>query len=203
MATLTDDELGRIKREVLDNVLGTGALPYISVKAVYDLIRDNVSSSSVSATTSSTSVTSTGPTVLTLASITGYAAPQRIQVDVDQSREVVTINNVSGSTVAVNLSKTHSGTYRVEVESPLTIVRGLLSDLTYLETLDRGAWSSLGLKRVDEVEWFGPSDGGDLADRIAHHRDRIRGELARACGISWVLAQGRAFAQGGGSYEVY
>lgn len=203
MATLTDDELGRIKRECLDNVLGLGALPYISIKSVYDLIRDNVSSSSVSATSSTTSVTASGPTTLTLADATGYVSPQRVQVDVDQSREVVTINAVSGSVISVTLAKTHSGTYRVEVESPLTIVRGLLSDLTYLETLDRGAWSSLGLKRVDEVEWFGPSDGGDLADRIAHHRTRIRSELARACGISWVLEQGRAFARGGGSVEVY
>ena len=33
MATLTDDELGRIKYEVLDNVLDIGAIPYISIRA--------------------------------------------------------------------------------------------------------------------------------------------------------------------------
>ena len=39
MATLTDDEMARIKAELLDNVLSIGALPYASILAVYDLIR--------------------------------------------------------------------------------------------------------------------------------------------------------------------
>lgn len=202
MATLTDDELSRIKREVLDNVLGLSALPYISIKGVYDIIRDNVVSSSAPATTSTTAITAAGPATLTLASATGYAAAQRVQVDVDQRREIVTVSAISGTSLSVYLDKTHSGTYRVEVESPLTIVRGLLSDLAYLETLDRGSWGQLGLKKVDEVEWFGGADGGDVADRIAKHRGRLRDELGRACGISWIVQQGRGF-MAPGSFEAY
>ena len=45
MATLTDDELSRIKMEVLDNVLSIGAIPYIGIKAVYAIIQENVVSS--------------------------------------------------------------------------------------------------------------------------------------------------------------
>ena len=68
MATLTDDEMARIKAELFSNVLDLGAVPYISVLAIYSLIRDNVSSSATAPTTSATAVSAAGPTTLTLAS---------------------------------------------------------------------------------------------------------------------------------------
>ena len=66
MATLTEDELARIRAEVLDNVLDAGATAYFDVRGIYDVIRTNVVSSSVSATTSTTTVSSAGPTTLAL-----------------------------------------------------------------------------------------------------------------------------------------
>ncbi|MBF9672488.1 hypothetical protein IAI19_11615, partial [Streptococcus pseudopneumoniae] len=82
---------------------------------------------------------------------------------------------------SVICSKTHSGTYPVEIESPLTIVRGYLSAL---DALDRGevgqVAGALGLKRVDEVEWM---DGNGVIVAFERWRDVIRTRLASACGL--------------------
>lgn len=202
MATLTDDELGRIKAEVLDNVLDVGATPYIGIRAVYDVIRDHVASSSVAPTTSTTAVTAAGPASLTLASVAGLALGSRVVLDVDSVREVVTVRAVTGSAISVVCRRLHSGTYPVEVESPLTIVRGLLADLAALDDQEQDATASAGLKRVDEVEWE-TSQGASIADRLVARRAELRDRLARACGLSHVLAAGRALTRGPGNIEVH
>lgn len=184
MATLTTEEMARIKAECFDNVLSVGAEPYLSVRALYDVIKANVESSSTAATSSSTTVSAAGPTTLTLASVSGLAAGYKVQIDSDAQRETVSVRAVSGLTISVICRKTHSGTYPVELESALTLVRGVLSDLSALEqvtTLD--AFNSLGLKRVDEVEW---SDGG-ASFYVERARKRLRMRLASLCGLSGIL----------------
>ena len=201
MSTLTADEMARIKSELDDNVVDYGAQPYIDVRAVYDVIRDNVVSSSVTPTTSSTSITSAGPTTITLASATGYAAGQRIVIDVDDAREVVTIRSLSGAVASIVATKTHSGTYPVEVESGLTIVRGILSDLITLDTQSRAqVGSALGLKRVDEVEWN--TDAGGIIAAFAQQRLMLRRRLASATGLASLYAANRGRG-GGSSFEAY
>jgi len=201
MSTLTADEMARIKSELDDNVVDYGAQPYIDVRAVYDVIRDNVVSSSVTPTTSSTSITSAGPTTITLASATGYAAGQRIVIDCDDAREVVTIRSLSGAVASIVATKTHSGTYPVEVESGLTIVRGILSDLITLDTQSRAqVGSALGLKRVDEVEWN--TDAGGIIAAFAQQRLMLRRRLASATGLASLYAANRGRG-GGSSFEAY
>lgn len=201
MSTLTDDELARIKAEVLDNVLAIGAEPYVSIRAIYDVIRDNVVSSSVSPTTSSTAVSAAGPTVLTLASVTGIAARTRLVLDADEARETVTVRNVSGLTVSVICRLAHSGTYPVEVESPLTIVRGILSDLETVRHQLSDARSSTGLRRVDEVEWMDASGGGTQLQQLLRARDSLRLDLARAIGLGAQYEYSRQ--RGNTTFEVY
>ena len=202
-AALSDDELARIKRECLDNVLGFGAVPYIGVTAVYTIIQANVVPSTAALpTTSATAVTSTGAAVLTLASVTGYLAAQRVVIDSDDQRESCTVRAVSGSTISVVCRKLHAGTYPVEVESPLTIVRGILSDLISVEQAEQTMLLTAGVKKADEVEFFGRLDGGPF-QALEARRDRLRDELARACGISYIVNAGRARMSGGGSIEVY
>lgn len=180
MATLTDDEMARLRAELGAHVLANSATPLVGVLSIWAVIRDNVVSSSVSPTTSATTVSAAGPAVLTLASATGYVAGQSVQLDCDSERETVTIRNVSGSTISVICRKAHSGTYPVEVESPLTIVRGLLSDLRRLEQGDvLGAFDALGIKQVDEVVF---ADGGQLRF-IDRARAMLRDKLASACGV--------------------
>lgn len=198
MATLTDDELARIKAEVLDNVLDQQATPWFDVRAIYEVLRDNVRSSSVSPTTSATAVTAPGPTVLTLASATGYVAGQKVQIDCDAERETVTIRAVVGSTISVICRKSHSGTYPVEVESPLTLVRGVLSDLAMIETgaaLD--SLEAVGLKQVDEVVF---RDDETLTRAVARARNQLRERLASLCGLGFILSSARGR---GGNTVVY
>lgn len=197
MATLTDDELARIRVELGDHVLDAGALPYADYRAVYVIVRDHVVSSSVTPTSSETAVDAAGPTTLTLASVTGLSVGSRVQLDVDDARETVTVRAVVGSTISVLCRKTHGGTYPVEVESPLTIVRGILADLSRLEHVDSlDALAALGLKRVDEVEW---TDEG-RARAIEQARARLRTRLADACGLRTTLARNRSSSD---SFEVY
>lgn len=200
--TLSDAEIDRVKFEAMDNVMGFGAVPYASIRNVYGIIRDNVQSVSTDPTTSSTAVSAAGPTVLTLASITGIAAGTRLVLDVDDAREVVTVRAVVGSTVSVVCAKRHSGTYSVEIESALTIVRGLLADLETLSQRERVLYASVGVKQVDEVQFFGPAEGGGSMGLINAARIAKRHELARACGIDWIVRE--ALARGAaGSFEVY
>jgi len=198
--TLSDDEIFRVRREVLDNVMAYGATPYVSILSVYQIVKDYVLSSSVDPTTSTTAVTDAGPTVLTLASVTGLNAGDRVVVDSDDQRETLTIRAITGSTISVVCRKTHSGTYPVEVESGLTLVRGLLSDLITLEGLERDAPAQAGLKRVDEVEW---DNGGSTIRTLSNRRMQLRMELANACGIGWVIRDILARNSGGNAQEVY
>lgn len=199
--TLTDDELARIKAELLDNVLSLGAEPYIGIRAIYDVIRDNVVSSSVSPTTSSTAVSAAGPTTITLASATGYAAGQRVVLDVDGSREVVTLRSLSGAVASVICRKTHSGTYPVEVESAITIVRGLLSELEAVRDQIADARASAGLRRVDEVEWMDAASGRTQLDEMHRARELLRRDLAYALGLRGIYEASKQ--SGAGRFEVY
>ena len=202
MATLSDGEVSRLKAELYDNVVAVGALPYIDWRSVYDVVQTYVTSNAQAPTTSATSVTTAGPTLLTLASVTGISSMTRVVLDCDDAREVVTVRAVIGSTISVVCSKTHSGTYPVEIESPLTLVRGLLADLTTLDLSERGqVGGALGLKRVDEVEWD-TGKGGVIAS-FAAQRDSLRVRLAAACGLGEIYRSNRGRAQGGGGFEVY
>lgn len=204
MTTLGADEMARIKAEIFDNVLSIGAVPWIDVRAIYDVIQANVSSSSVAPTTSATAVSAAGPTSLTLASVSGLAAGSRVVLDVDASREVVTVRAVVGSTVSVVCAKTHSGTYPVEVESALTIVRGILADLEAIDQQERITIPQAGVKRVDEIEFFGRAEGS-VRDALTAHRNSLRARLASATGLTGLLRElaARASSSGVASYEVY
>lgn len=196
MSTLSADEMARVRAECLDNVLSVGATPYFNVRAVYDVIQQYVVGSSVAPTTCATSVSAAGPVVLTLASVTGLSAGMRVQLDVDAARETVTIRNVSGLTISVVCRKTHAGTYPVEVESALTLVRGALADLSALEQISTlESFNALGLRRVDEVEW---SDRGQLA-LVEQARRTLRARLASMCGLGEIVAASR----GTSSFGVY
>lgn len=204
MATLTDGEMSRIRAEIFDNVLSVGAIPWIDVRSIYDVIEANVVSSSVTPTTSTTAVTSPGAVVLTLASVVGLSSGSRVVLDVDAAREVVTVRAVSGSTISVVATKTHAGTYPVEVESALTIVRGVLADLEAIDLQERLAIPQAGVKRVDEIEFFGAAEGGSAHASLTRHRNSLRSRLASACGLTGILRELAARASAGAStFEVY
>jgi hypothetical protein len=143
--------------------------------------------------------------VLTLASVAGLSSGSRVVLDVDTSREVVTVRAVTGSTVSVVCAKTHAGTYPVEVESALTIVRGILADLEAIDQQERVAIPQAGVKRVDEIEFFGRAEGGSAQASLTQHRNALRARLASATGLTGILRElmARAAPGGGLSFEVY
>jgi len=196
MTTLSSDEMARIKLELGDTVLAVGAQPWIGIRSVWDVIQTYVESSSVAPTSSSTTVSAAGPTTITVASATGLTAGMRVQLDCDGQRETCTIRNVAGSVLSLVARKVHSGTYPVEVESALTLVRGVLSDLISLEQVTSlASFDSLGLRRVDEVEW---SERGQ-SYWIEYGRGILRRRLATACGVGWIYTASR----GSSALEVY
>jgi hypothetical protein len=196
MTTLSSDEMARIKLELGDTVLAVGAQPWIGIRSVWDVIQTYVESSSVAPTSSSTTVSAAGPTTITVASATGLTAGMRVQLDCDGQRETCTIRNVAGSVLSLVARKVHSGTYPVEVESALTLVRGVLSDLISLEQVTSlASFDSLGLRRVDEIEW---SERGQ-SYWIEYGRGILRRRLATACGVGWIYTASR----GSSALEVY
>lgn len=188
MATLDDAELDRLRYELGYNVLTIGAEPYFWHVRVFDIIRQYVVASATAATTSSTAVAATGPASLTLASAAGIAAGARLVLDADDAAETVTARDVAGSVVSVVCQKTHAGVYPVEIESARTLVRGKISECLRLQRLVDEAAESAGIKRVDEVEFFG--DATYTNSRLGHlqaRQLRARLELATLCGLSTFL----------------
>ena len=196
--TLTDDDLPRIKHELGDNYLSLNALPIIGIRNVWAVIRDSVVSSTTPATSSSTAVAAAGAVTLTVASVAGLSANARVQLDVDGSRETVTIRSVSGFTISVICRKAHSGTYPVEIESALTITRGCIADLIGLEQVTNlASFDSLGLIQVDEVQW---SDRGQQ-HWVTMARNSLRAKLASSIGVADIYA--RYSSSGSNGMEVY
>jgi len=199
---LDDADIVRIRAELGDNIVAALANPYIGVRTVYGVIQEYVQTDVVP-TSSATTVSTAGPTVLTLASVSGLAVGSRVVIDADDAREVCSVRAVAGLTISVVCRKTHSGTYPVEVENPLTIVRGLLADLETISLRERSLFDSAGVKKVDEIEFFSAAEGGTALASINDARSRARIRLAQSCGVVWIANGEAARAAGGNAFEVF
>jgi len=194
--TLTLIEMQRIKYELGDAVLNVGAQPWIGIRSVWNVIKDNVLGSDTAPTSTSTTISAAAATTITVVSAVDLVAGTRVQIDVDGQRETCTIRNVAGSVLSLVARKVHSGTYPVEIESSLTIVRGLIADLTALEQVNTlGTFDALGLRRVDEVEW---AEKG-ASYWVEYGKGLLRRKLASACGVGWIYSSSR----GSSGLEVY
>jgi len=185
---LLDSEIARCKYELGYNVLAIGAEPYIGVARVFELvIQPNVLEGAK--TTSATAVTAVAagalasPVTLTLASATGFAAGDRVVVDVDSRQEAATVQSVAGSTITVLLSKAHTGTYPVTVERGESIVREILGRLRDIaDKLGSTVVQQVGIKKVDEIEFFG-GNMYSIRREMQRMQDYWRNELASALGV--------------------
>jgi len=202
---LTSAEVRRIRYELGYNVLAVGAEPYVGVTQLFEQVIQPYLTAGAS-TTSSTAVvaSSTGaPVTLTLASATGFNVFDRAVVDVDGRQEFATVSAVAGSTITVQLSLAHSGTYPVTVEGGESIVREILRECIRIGggggLLSKSAGKA-GLKKVDEVEFFGSSTSTTIAAQQRKMLDYWRNELAAALGVENMRQTGGV---GGGSVSVY
>lgn len=204
MALLTS-ELRRIRYELGYNVLNAGAEPYIGVTAIFDQVIGVYTQAGAVTTSSTTVAAASTPAVVTLvvASGTGITAGDRLIVDVDDRQEESTVVSVSGTSVVVHLSNAHTGTYPVTVEGGESIIREILRKLYMLSKTDgafESAVSTTGIKKVDEVEFFGAGTGSmSKIEELKSLRNYWRGELASVLGVLNM----NAMNHGGGSYELF
>lgn len=187
MALLTS-EVNRIRAELGYNVLSVGAEPYVAHLAFFDQVMQPYLTGGA-ATTSSTAVTAAAapaPVPLTLASATGFSAGDSVVVDVDARQEVATVQSIAGATITLLLRLAHSGTYPVTVEGPETLVREYLGKLRRLSapggTIEALA-DTAGVKKVDEIEFFGGERGSAAMRDIDRLQRKYRNELAALIGI--------------------
>ena len=107
------------------------------------------------------------------------------------------MRNVAGTVLSLVARKLHSGTYPVEIESPLTLVRGCVADLAALEQVNSlASFESLGLRRVDEIEWDEKGSGY----WVDWARNNLRRSLSRALGVEYIFDAARSR---GANLEVY
>jgi len=199
---LLQSELDRIKAETGWNLLDVGALPYIGVTSLFEqIIGPNLRAGAV--TTSSTPVSASFPVAslatLTLASATGFTAGARIVIDVDARQETVTLESISGATIAALLTNAHSGTYPVTVEGGESIVREYLTNIRNVKAKMAQAFGAGSLKAVDEVQFYdtkGQTLFGVLGEQLKFWRD----ELASVLGIA---SMWRRNSGGGSRLAVY
>lgn len=184
---LLDSEVARIKYELGYNLLSVGAVPYIGVAAIFEQVVQPYLGAGASTTsaTAVTAATSATPVTLTLASGTGFASGCRVVIDVDDRQEIVTAQNVSGASLTVLLAKAHTGTYPVTVEGGESMVREVLSRLRTVGEKLASAATKAGIKRVDEIEFFGSSSSGmsGVFRELTRQRDSWRDELAALLGV--------------------
>lgn len=211
---LLPSEVSRIKAELGYNLLSVNADPYIGHSALFEaVIQPFMTGGAV--TTSSTSLVATGtPTAqaITLASVEGISAGDVVIIDVDASQERATIQSLIDTVATVQVSLAHAGQYPVVVEGGESIVRDILRELRLLMSGMNGTASTLsslrsrvGLKKVDDVEFFGggqtlASQGIDPLTQVSQLREFWRDELASALGIERLNSKQ---ASGGSSMSVY
>lgn len=203
--SLTSGEVQRIRFELGYNVLSANAEPYIGVTSLFDQIIQPYLTAGAS-TTSSTAVSASAsptPRTLSLANAVGFAAGDRVVVDVDSRQEAVTVQSVSGSNIIALLSLDHTGTYPVTVEGGESIVRAILRQIQAISGLGTAsggrfgaAVSGAGIKKVDEIEFFGGGDGGGYSSTVGGTLERQlrywRSELAAALGVENLRDDGGA-----------
>lgn len=183
---LTTSEVQRLKYELGYPLLQAGAEPYIGTSAAFEAVIQpylQAGASTTSATAVTAATTST-PVTLTLASGTGFAAGNRIVVDVDDRQETPTVQSVGASTIVVLLTKAHTGTYPVTVEGGESMIREQLGRLRKLHASVASAGTKAGIKRVDEIEFYPDGmSGSGVFGSLLLQRDDMRDELASMLGI--------------------
>jgi hypothetical protein len=194
-------ELARIKHELGYNLLETGASAYVGITALFETVVQNYIAAEIvsSSSTAVSAASSYTPAAVTIASPTGFAAYQRVHVDVDSRAEVATVQSISGSVLTLQLKLAHSGTYPVAVEGPITIARECLRNIEAVKGEMRSSFGYGALKTVDEIEFYQQgkrSHFGSLGEQLAYWRT----ELASVLGVpnAWAKRSGC-----GSSFSVY
>lgn len=195
---LLDSEIQRIRHELGYTVMGVNAEPYVEYFGAIDRIVQlylNAGATTTSTTTVAVADTLTQRT-LTLASATGFVAGATVYIDVLPQQERATIQSVSGSTIVVYLQNAHVGSYPITVDGGEAIIREKLAQLYAIDKQLGSSLQTAGLKRVDEIEFYGGNVKTSQATMINQLRDMRRDELASALGLANMHRVRRGQSQG-------
>lgn len=201
MALLTS-ELWRIRAELGYPTITIGAMPYIDIVSIFEqVILPYTQAGAI--TTSVTAVVAASPAslvTLTLGSSTGFAQQDRVWVDIDDAQEDAHVRSISGNTITLFLAKAHGATggYPVTVDGGEAIVRDLLDKIRNVANKQESAATRAGLKKVDEIEFFGStiSGGSTVFDDLSAQREYWRKELASTLGVIYLRGMRRGQAHG-------
>lgn len=213
---LSQADLQRIKFELGFNMLTVGAEPYLGITRYFEQIVQSFINSGV--LTSSSTVVAASPTVpaavsLTLTSPTGGAQPpgalavlDHVIVDVDAAQEFATVMSITSNSITVQLSKAHGagGAYPIEQEGGEALVRIHLNYLRKIADRIQRFGARAGIKKTDEVEFFGGSRGRSSEDSgfktLGQMQTHFRREL---CMLLFGVGNIAQFGGGGGSIGIY
>lgn len=201
----TTQELQRVQRELGYHLLTAGAMPYVGFTQLFSqIINQNIAAEVTTTATLATAIaesSSPTPQALTLASAVGFAAGDRVVVDVDTRAETVTIQSLSGAVATVQLSKAHSGTVPVSLEGPITMARDCLRKIDDVKGEMAKTYGEGALKKVDEIEFHPQREKGMFA-LLSGQLMYWRNELAAVLGApnGWAM---RGAGSGSCSMGVY
>lgn len=151
--------------------IGAAGAPYTPdgyLEIIDQVVSANLSTGTETSATTSVSANST--TTVTPAAMTGIAANVSLVVDVGDEAEVVVVKAVSGSTFTAKFEKAHTTAgYPISTMCGVARCRMMLwdADKAWGKLQELGIVSRAGIKRADEVEFFGK--GSYLDERKSHY----------------------------------
>ena len=193
--SLTDGEVSRIRAELGYHLIGVDGEPYVGYTSLFDVIIQPYLDAGTS-TTSATAVTAASsptPVTLVLTSATGFSSLARVVIDVDDRTEAVTIQNLSGTSMTVQLSLAHSGTYPVALaDSGEGIVREILKRIRDVKLEMASSAGEGGIKQVDEIHFY--DSRSTMFSSLGNQLKFWREELSAALGVAsaWSLKSAAA-----------
>lgn len=198
---LTTPEISRIKAELGYSLLSVQQVYLPSVWVFEGVIQQYLTGGY--STTSATAVDAADdgqatPVTITLADATGFAAGNRVVIDVDDLQETATIRSISGATISVALRLAHPAGYPVAQEGDEWMVREKLREIRNVRAEMGQTFGTGTLKKVDEIEFYKTNGTafGELGRQLATYRD----ELAAILGIQSMWS---ARAEGAQRLSVY
>lgn len=195
---LTADEVTQLRFHLGFGNVGVGAYPYTPdgfQQLFEDVIGPNLASGTE--TTTASAVTAAGVATITLASATGFAASQRVVVDVGDDVEIVVVRALSGANLSAKFALTHAANFPVVTLSPVARLRMLIhaADKSWASQNESGIAQRAGIKRADDVEFF---PGSELLGIRGAQYDQIVDSIASLVRVRPLRSSGS-----GARVEVY
>lgn len=172
---LTDSEIESLRFHLGYGNIGADGAPYTQdsfLEVFQGVVAPNLSTGEE--TESSTAITAGSVTTVTPVSMTGITAYSSLVVDTGEQAETVMVRSVGIATFSAYFAKAHSGTYPIATMCGVARLRMLLwdADAAWRALNSQSIGSAVGLKKVDEVEFFGSES--QLDGRSEHYKSIVQ-----------------------------